>query len=238
LILIGRPACGKSEFIDYMKKCDEPRRAELYHIGKLEERDDFLWLWEKFVEDDIWEAAGYDRKYSSVSEHAYIVTSKEILEFMFHKFNRVIKDDILSNPDFYNDSTLFIEFSRGSKEDGGFKKALNIFSKEVLEKAAILYINVSYEESKRRNIARYQEKLKHSVLAHKVPDEDMVRFGEKQDWLEITEGKDSGSLELNGVKVPFVTMNNEPELAPGPEIGERYKGALNKLFELFCHPRT
>lgn len=242
LILIGRPACGKSEFIDFMKKIDAKERVKEYHIGWIHELDDFVWLWEKFEEDDIWEVVTGRRLYSARSGHAYIVTNGGLLEFMFHKFNFEIEKRYLKNPSFYNDSTLFIEFSRGSVPDGGYKKALSILSRPVLERAAILYINVSFDESKRRNIARYKEKLKHSILAHKVPDEDMVRFSKTQDWHELTGARESGTLSVGGVTVPFVTMLNEPELPPGPEIGKRYKKALDKLFELFtspaCYPRN
>ena len=148
------------------------------------------------------------------------------------KFNYEVEQKFLSNKEFYNDSSVFIEFARGSKQDGGYKKALGLLSKELLERAAILYIDVSYEESRRRNQARYEEKLKHSILAHKVPEEDFVRFSSETDWPQLTEEKGSGYLEMNDLKVPFVTMHNEPELLPGPEIAERYKTALNKLFDL------
>ena len=232
LILIGRPACGKSEFIDFMKRLSEEERKEKFHIGKISELDDFVWLWKKFEEDDVWEKVAGKRLYSKISEHAYVVNSSELVEFLMEKFNYEVEQKFLSNKEFYNDSSVFIEFARGSKQDGGYKKALGLLSKELLERAAILYIDVSYEESRRRNQARYEEKLKHSILAHKVPEEDFVRFSSETDWPQLTEEKGSGYLEMNDLKVPFVTMHNEPELLPGPEIAERYKTALNKLFDL------
>ena len=58
IILNGRPGGGKSELIDFLKTADLERRAERYHIGKLCELDDFVWLWDKFVEDDLWEQLG------------------------------------------------------------------------------------------------------------------------------------------------------------------------------------
>jgi len=232
LMLIGRPACGKSEFIDFMKKMDLEERRENYHIGNIYELDDFVWLWEKFEDDDIWEAMGKSRLYSKRSGHAYVVTSSEVLELMIYKFNLAISKRLRAEPSFYNDSTIFIEFSRGASVDGGYKRALSLFSKEVLSNTSILYIDVSYEESVRRNIARYQEKLKHSILAHKVPDEDMERFSKVVDWGELTGGAQSGLLRIGGVEVPYVTMWNEPELPPGPEIAKRYKTALDKLMSL------
>lgn len=229
LIIIGRPACGKSEFVDFMKKTPLAERMSKFHIGNIKELDDFLWLWEKFEEDDMWEKMGRPRIYSKGVEGSYVITKSEVLDLMFAKFNHEIKKNYLSHQEFYKDSTLFIEFSRGDKLDGGYRKALNMFSIEVLERAVILYINVSFEESVRRNTARYVEKLKYSILAHKVPEEDLRRFSESQDWESFTEGRESGKLTLNGIEVPFVTMNNVPELPPGPEIAKRYQAAMDKL---------
>ncbi len=48
ILLLGRPASGKSEFIDFMKQVSDTDRASKYHIGKFKEMDDFPWIWEKF----------------------------------------------------------------------------------------------------------------------------------------------------------------------------------------------
>ena len=76
LILLGRPASGKSEFIDFLKNTPEKERAQNYHIGPFKELDDFLWLWEKFKEDDLWETAGHPRRYSKTAEHGYVEIDK------------------------------------------------------------------------------------------------------------------------------------------------------------------
>jgi hypothetical protein len=91
---------------------------------------------------------------------------------------------------------------------------------------------VSYDESCRRNNARYQEKLQHSILAHKVPDLTMETFYKAHDWLELTQHKPDGFVPANGVKVPFVTMNNEPELTDPVQLDQRYGTALRRLKEL------
>ena len=48
LFILGRPAAGKSEFMDFMKKISDAERSERFHIGHFVELDDFVWLWEKF----------------------------------------------------------------------------------------------------------------------------------------------------------------------------------------------
>lgn len=225
LILIGRPASGKSEFIDFMKKCDANERAEKFHIGTICELDDFLWLWQKFVEDDYWEAAGYDRRFSRRVDHAYVTTDASILDYCLARFNA-------EYPKQPKDRTIFVEFARGAG-DGGYLHALSRLSDEILNDAAVLFIHTSFEEAMRRNNARYQEKLKHSVLAHKVPDEDMARFGKEIDWLKITKEQPSGTLHIRGIALPFVTMSNEPELKDVGPLELRYQEALGILVGLY-----
>ena len=234
LIIIGRPACGKSEFIDYMKKISDEEREKQFHIAKFEEIDDFPWIWEKFMEDDVWEKCGYPRKYSKEYMKGNAGMTPEaapLLDYCMEKFNIEIEKRYLNDANFYQDKTLLIEFARGGAK--AFKDQLNRLKPEIFKKAAILHIFIEPDESWRRNVARYEEKLKDSILSHMVPKETYDYHFRENDWKELTNNKESGYLELSGVKVPFVTMNNEPELPAGPEIADRYKTALDKLFELY-----
>ena len=234
LFLLGRPAGGKSEFIDFMKKVPGDVRAKRVHIGKVEEVDDFVWIWEKFVEDDLWERAGYPRLYSKnymPGNPGMAPEGERLFRFCMHKFNDVIAEKYLSAPGFYDDHTLFIEFARGRKN--AFRDALSTFKPEILSRAAILFIFVTREESWRRNVARYRENLKHSILAHMVPKETFDHFYSDHDWLELTKNEQHGRIEAGGLKVPFVTMNNEPESTDSAVLSERYGSALEKLYELY-----
>jgi len=232
IILNGRPGGGKSELIDFLKGCPLPRRAERYHIGEIVEVDDFVWLWDKFVEDDLREQLGEPRRFSRTVEHGYVQTEGDrLLDMLCLKFNRVIERDYLSRPEFYADHTLFIEFARGVP-DGGYRHAYDLLSTKLLERAAILYIAVSHGESERRNEARYQEALAHSILAHKLPEESLQRFSAQQDFEDLADGATSGHLAIKGIQVPFVSMPNEPELTDPEGLDERYSAALGKLHEL------
>jgi len=53
LILIGRPATGKSEIIDFLKHTAPDVRRGRYHIAELDILDDFPMLWTWFEEDRI-----------------------------------------------------------------------------------------------------------------------------------------------------------------------------------------
>ena len=88
LLLLGRPASGKSEFIDFMKRVPETDRAAKYHIGRFEELDDFPWIWQKFMEDNMWEAAGYPRRFSFGGANPGLAKEGGALfDFCIKKFN-------------------------------------------------------------------------------------------------------------------------------------------------------
>jgi hypothetical protein len=99
------------------------------------------------------------------------------------------------------------------------------------------FLQSSHVRACRRNEARYQEKLKHSVLAHKVPDEDMERFGKDIDWLDLTDRKPAGMLSIRGISLPFVTMSNEPEYKALDQLTKRYRDALETLMRLYENRR-
>ena len=233
LLVLGRPACGKSEFIDFLKHADPDVRRRLLHIGRYEEVDDFPWLWEKFQEDAIWERAGYERLYTQEympGNPGMAPKGARLFDWCMHKFNDVIAGRYLSRPGFGDEATLLVEFSRGGLN--GFGRALGMLARDVLAPAAIFYIKVSREESWRRNVARYQEKLKHSILAHMVPRETYDYFYDTNDWDDLTGGRPAGWLDVNGVAVPFVSMNNEPESTDPEVLEERYAAALGELWTL------
>jgi hypothetical protein len=238
LLVLGRPACGKSEFIDFLKHASADVLRGRLHIGRFEEVDDFPWIWDKFMDDAIWEKAGYDRLYTQEympGNPGMAPKGAKLFDWCMHKFNDVIARQYLGRPEFYDQSTLLIEFSRGGPN--GFGRALGMLDRSILERAAILYIQVSREESWRRNVARYQEKLKHSILAHMVPRETYDYFYDNNDWETLTAGRPAGRLDVRGASVPFVSMNNEPESTDPAVLEERYGAALGSLWGLWSAQR-
>lgn len=230
LFVLGRPASGKSEFLDFMTQLSDEERARRFHIGRMRVLDDFVWLWEKFIEDDIWEKVKGVRLHSRRAGNLYVLGSADLFDFLMERMDLEVMRRYHGDEAFYENHTLLIEFARGGERP--YVGALKRLSPEIYERAAILYVDVTGEESIRRNDARYREKLKHTVLAHKCPDEDMARFYRDDDWRELTRGRPSGFLELRGVKVPFVTMLNEPESTDPAVLGPRYGDALERLWEL------
>jgi hypothetical protein len=231
LFVLGRPAGGKSEFIDFMKKLPPDERAASFGVGRFEEVDDFPWLWQACLDDDGREARGEPRLVSARTPEGYNVTRPKFRGSLVDRFNETIAADYLSRPAFYEDGTLLIEFARGVGD--GFRESLERFRPDILSRGAILYIQVSFEESFRRNSARYKPGQEESILFHKVPDRDMLGFFRDNDWAEITAGAPDGWLTLAGVRVPFVSMDNEPESTDPLVLRDRYARALGRLKELY-----
>ncbi len=232
LLLLGRPASGKSEFIDMIKKMDAREREERFFIGDLDEVDDFVWIAEKFVEDDLWEAAGFDRIYSNKEGNNAGLKPEmgKFFDVAMLKFNDAV-GKMTDMPSYYDAHTLFIEFSRGG--DFGYAHSFPFLKKEIWERTAILYVDVSFDESWRRNNARYQEKLMHSILAHKASDEVMNAFYKTNDWHELSKEKSSGYLPIQGFNIPFVSVCNEPEIVDPIKLSERYAPAMATLKTLY-----
>jgi hypothetical protein len=234
LMVLGRPASGKSEFLDFMKnQVTEAQRLEKFHIGKFVEIDDFPWIWEKFMDDDVWEKVGQSRKYSAnymPNNPGMAPHGSPLFDFCMEKFNVEIDKRYLQKPEFYNENTLLIEFARGG--ENGFEHALNLLSKPILEKSSIFFIYVTPGESWRRNVARYEENKRHSILSHMVPKETYDCYYTTHDWLELTKEQPHGYVTIKGINIPFVTMNNEPESTDPVILNDRYGPALRKLMEL------
>jgi hypothetical protein len=231
LFVLGRPAGGKSEFIALMKRLPDAERAREFGIGCFEEVDDFPWLWAACVADDERAARGDSRLVSERTPEGYNITKPGFRGSLVERFNEAIRGRYLSNPAFYDDGTLLIEFARG--RDDGFAGSLARFDPAILRRAAILYIKVSFEESFRRNAARYRRGQEETILFHKVPDRDMLGFFKENDWDAITDGAPDGLLDVAGVPVPFVSMLNEPESTDETVLRARYGAALGRLLHLY-----
>jgi hypothetical protein len=230
IILNGRPASGKSEVIDYLKKTSVADRAKRFHIGKLDEIDDFPMLWTWFEEDAILEKLmGKPRLHSDrdgyfLWEHLWHL----LIERISMDYSKRLRD----RENYHADTTTLVEFSRGT-EHGGYKAAYSHLSQEILEKAAIFYIDVPFEESLRKNRKRFNPAKPDSILEHGLPDAKLKRLYEQCDWEEFR-GSEPEFVTVKGIRVPYVVLFNEPDVttARDENLGNVLEDLLEKLWDL------
>ena len=230
LILIARPASGKSEIIHYLKSIPSPERVERFHIAPFVEIDDFPMLWTWFEEDDILERLGYERLHSTPD--LYFVHDglwQLLIERIGLDYGKLLRD----RPTFHERNTVLVEFSRGAQH-GGYTEAFQHLPAELLERAAVLYLEVSYEESVRKNRRRFNPDRPDSILEHGLPDAKMEKLYHEDDFRAFSAGDDS-YLSVQGLQVPYVVFENEDDVTtPGGEpLGERLEARLDELWALY-----
>jgi len=228
IILTARPASGKSEVIDYLKKTDAASRQKRFHIGEFEEIDDFLFVWDSFVIDDIMTKHGKPRLFT---DEDYYFKDHFVWNLFIEKINVAYAKKLASDPKYHDIHTAIIEFARGG--DNGIGEALSYLSEDILKKAGIFYIDVSYEESVRKNRARKKVGQEDSILFHSLPDEKMEYYYKINDWEKLTRD-DPEYITVKGIKVPYAVFKNEPDLttAAGEPLGKALEGTFGRLWQI------
>ena len=119
VLLIARPAAGKSEIIDYLKRTPPKDRISRFHINEFEEIDDFPMLWTWFEEDTILEKLGHPRMHTEKDDNLSIAYLWDLLvQRICLEYSKKVRDQ----PDYHQSKTTVIEFARGSQH-GGFRRA-------------------------------------------------------------------------------------------------------------------
>lgn len=229
LILVARPAAGKSEVIDYLRRTPEDERLRRFHVGAFREIDDFPMLWAWFEEDRILEQMGLPRLHTDAAGY---FNRRELWDLLIRRIELDYRKLLAEEARLHESATVIFEFSRGS-EHGGYRSAFACIEPDVLERAAILYIEVSWAESLRKNRRRFNPAKAHSILEHGLPDEKLERLYRDDDWRELAAG-DGGDLELQGVRVPYAVMANEDDVTTGrgEALGRRLEETLGRLWSL------
>ncbi len=227
IILTARPASGKSEVIDYLKKVDTETRTKRFHIGNFVEIDDFPFVWDTFVIDDILTKHGKERCFT---DEDYYFKDHFIWNLFIEKINVAYLKRVAQEPSYEDNYTTIIEFARGGED--GIEEALSYLDSGILKKAAIFYLHVSYEESLRKNRLRARKGQEDSILFHSLPDEKMEYYYKINDWEKLTR-RDPDVIHINGIAMPYATFKNEPDLTtPGGELlGRALEATFRELWE-------
>jgi len=228
IILTARPAAGKSEVIKFLKDTDLQTRLKRFHIAEFEELDDFPYVWDTFVIDDILSKHGKPRVFT---DENYYFKDHFIWNLFIEKMNVAYARKLAYNPNYHDTHTLIIEFARGG--ENGIGEALSYLDDEILKKAGIFYIDVPYEESVRKNRARARKGQEDSILFHSLPDDKMEFYYKTNDWEKLTKD-DPEYITVKGIKVPYAVFHNMPDLTtPGGEpLGNALEETFGKLWEI------
>jgi hypothetical protein len=229
ILLVGRPASGKSEILDFLRHASASDRRRRFHIGELDELDDFPMLWAWFEEDDILSRKlGLPRLHTDAEGYFDQPGLWHLLiERLSLEYSKRLRD-----PAYLEHATTLIEFSRGS-EHGGYREAFQHLSEEVLRRAVIVYVRVSFAESLRKNRRRFNPDRPDSILEHGLSDEKLERLYREDDWAQLAPA-DTGFLKINTQRIPYAVFENEDDITTGkPDLlGERLESTLNRLWDL------
>ena len=184
-----------------------------------------------------------------------------LAEKMHAKAEWVIKELFGKRPDSLEGKTVVIEFARGG-EDGakmpipfGYEWSLSNLAPEILKKAAVLYIWVTPEESRRKNRARAIPGAENTVIFHGTPEIVMLKDYGCDDIEYLMEKSDVPGtivIEKEGVKyhLPIARVDNrvdmttfvrdEPETWPEDlrvKLHSALKSTLDELWKNYLATR-
>ncbi len=224
------PAAGKSEDRIFETASGRETATGLPH-RPFEELDDFLYVWRVFEDDNIREHMGLPRRDTDTG--LYFLDDR-IWDYFIERIDLDFRKKLARDPSFLEHHTVLMEFARGG--ENGFTNAFQHLSDDVLARAAILYIDVSFEESLRKNRRRYRPEQADSILYHSLEDAKMERYYKDNDWARLSEGRDDGFIAVKGRQVPFAVFHNEPEKTLNPELlGAALSDVTGRLVKPFIH---
>jgi hypothetical protein len=230
ITLIGRPASGKSEIIDFLRQVPPDVRRVRFHLGELDVLDDFPMLWTWFEEDQLLaEKLGQPRLHTD--ETGYFKYS-HLWHLLIERFNLEYSKRLRDNPAYHDHTTLVIEFSRGI-EHGGYAEAFAHLADDILQQAAVIYVNVPFEESLRKNRRRYNPNKPESILEHGLPDEKLARLYRDDDWRTLT-AEHPEIITVRSTQVPYVAFENADDVTTGKPnlLGQRLEQVFGRLWKL------
>ena len=184
--------------------------------------------------------------------------TREALAARLEKEALDLREDLVKGyPDTLEGKTLVVEFARGGPQGAsfplpgcyGYAYSLSQLHPKILEKASILYVWVTPEESRRKNFERADPNNPGSILHHGVPLEVMLNdYGcDDMEWLEKASGEpgfihvDAGGRKYT---IPVARFDNrvdktsflrkDPKEWPKEAVNAVHTGlkqALDALFE-------
>lgn len=125
------------------------------------------------------ELAGGPPKLSTLEDSV----RKKLVVKLEQEAQKLLDDKHAEYPDTLEGKTIVIEFARGGPQGAlmplpahhGYQYSLSQLSDDILSRSSILYVWVTPEESRRKNVARADPNDPGSILHHGVPHEVMIK---------------------------------------------------------------
>ncbi|MBI3033188.1 hypothetical protein HYY69_06960 [Candidatus Woesearchaeota archaeon] len=223
VLIWALPASGKSEVMTFIRGLTAEQRAEL-HFGNLVEIDDYPRVASLFQIDDERQAAGLERVFTREQDYdeGGFVDSR-LWSVLDQHLNARHRELLAKKPNVHDDSTVMLECARGGSQNAGFpllhgyQNTLRNLDHPILEKAVILYVEVTPEQSRAKNDARYDPNDPNSILAHRVPTGVMERDYGCDDvcWMmeRAAQSDHQGFVQApSGIYVPIGVLDNRSDL--------------------------
>ena len=227
VLLTARPAAGKSEIIKFLSDLDPVDRKRDFHMGKIKVIDDFPFLWRWFEEDHLLSQMNQERLFTDAKGYFKFIHQWDLLIHLINlEYTKFLRDEEESD-----EYTVILEFSRG-KDHGGYNRAFPVLSDEILKKLSVIYVNVSWSESLRKNRKRFNPDKPDSILEHALPDWKLERMYSKCDFFELA-GNDDSFISIHNRNVPYAIFENEDDVTTEykPALRKRLKDCLNVLWK-------
>lgn len=227
IILNARPAAGKTEIISALRAVPHQERSERFHIGPMHILDDFPMLWAWFEEDRILETE-FNRPRLHTTPDEYFLHDD-----LWHLLiRRLALDHEKWRRDNPGPATVIIEFSRG-REHGGYEQAYPYLGEQIMNQAAAMYVNVSFDESLRKNQMRFNPDRPDSVLQHGLSEEKLRTLYAEDDWDEFSVA-DPQYLHVGSARIPYAVFQNDDDVTTsgGEPLYKRLEDCLSKLWSI------
>ncbi len=224
ILIWAQPASGKSEVLAFLRCLTREQRTAL-HIGNLVEIDDYPRVASFFEIDDERQRMGQERLLTQAQTYDDGGFKDPALwDHLDTHLNARYDLTLLRNPKVHETSTVMLECARGGPKGAsfpiphGYQRTLENLNPGILQKAAILYVYVTPEESRRKNDERYDPKDPHGILSHRVPTKVMLNDYGCDDaiWManEATAQGKKGYVPVpkSDLWIPFGVLDNMADL--------------------------
>lgn len=195
IFLLGRPGSGKSEIFRRLSK----KIVAVGFAKKCLKLDDFSYLWTIFQED---ERTGKWQRSRKIADGNYLVTDDSVWDDILCQLDSQTR--VKAREGLY----LFLEFARPN-----YRRAVRIFSPEVLNSAIILYVDCPFNECWRRNVERHKRAVLAGIDVHLVSREQMEKTYLNDDAEKLLKNPPCPAYRLDNRAAGFKRLNREIEKA-------------------------